>query len=169
MLIAIVAISRNFAIGRGGTLPWHYSADLGFFKRTTSGHTIVMGFNTWLSIGRALPGRRNIVLSRSRGIPPGSGAEICRDRNVIIELAKNEDVFVIGGAGLYRAFAADIERWIVTEIPEYIPDADTFLPEDSFVDFELLEAEEIGDGLIAKTYRRGSCMMVANSTEEKTI
>ena len=70
MITAIVAIARNFAIGRDGKLPWHYSADLKFFKRTTSGHTVVMGFNTWKSIGKPLPNRLNIVLSRTRTIDP---------------------------------------------------------------------------------------------------
>jgi dihydrofolate reductase len=154
MLIGIVAISKNFAIGRGGALPWHYSADLKFFREMTTGHAIVMGYNTWRSIGRALPNRRNIVLSRKHGLDAGSGAELCRDRNEIVELARRSDVFVIGGAALYREFSPEIERWIVTEIPIDVDDADTFLPVGTLDDFCLLESRGIGDGLIAKTYQR---------------
>jgi len=69
-IIGIIAIAQNYAIGRGGTLPWHYSADLKFFKQTTTGSAIVMGFNTWRSIGKPLPNRLNIVLSRSENIEP---------------------------------------------------------------------------------------------------
>src|SRR5687768_17589244 len=67
-IIGIVAIARNFAIGKDGKLPWHYSADLKFFKQTTVNNAIVMGFNTWKSIGKPLPKRLNIVLSRSQTI-----------------------------------------------------------------------------------------------------
>ncbi|HSK71207.1 MAG TPA: dihydrofolate reductase, partial [Pyrinomonadaceae bacterium] len=67
-IIGIVAIAQNYAIGRGGKLPWHYSADLKFFKETTLNNAVVMGFNTWKSIGKPLPKRLNIVLSRSAEI-----------------------------------------------------------------------------------------------------
>ncbi len=65
MIIGIVAVAKNFAIGKDGKLPWHYSADLKFFKETTLNHAIVMGFNTWNSIGKPLPKRLNIVLSQN--------------------------------------------------------------------------------------------------------
>jgi dihydrofolate reductase len=67
-IIGIVAIAKNFAIGKDGKLPWHYSADLKFFKQTTVNNAVVMGFNTWKSIGKPLPKRLNIVLSRSQTI-----------------------------------------------------------------------------------------------------
>src|SRR5215207_9743274 len=63
MIIGIVAIAKNFAIGKDGKLPWHYPTDLKFFKQTTTGQTIVMGWNTWKSIGKPLPNRLNVVLS----------------------------------------------------------------------------------------------------------
>ncbi|HCA57471.1 MAG TPA: dihydrofolate reductase, partial [Blastocatellia bacterium] len=72
-LIGIVAIAENFAIGKGGKLPWHYPADLKFFKETTTGNAVVMGRTTWDSIGRPLPNRLNIVLSRSGSIEPQPG------------------------------------------------------------------------------------------------
>jgi len=69
-IIGIVAVGKNLEIGKDGKLPWHYPADLSFFKRTTSGHVIVMGFNTWLSIGRPLPNRKNYS---SVALPIGRG------------------------------------------------------------------------------------------------
>ncbi|QQS32067.1 MAG: dihydrofolate reductase [Acidobacteriota bacterium] len=156
MIIGIVAISKNFAIGRGGKLPWHYSADLKFFKETTMGGAVVMGSRTWESIGRPLPGRFNVVLSRSGRVetPP----QVMRLRSIeeVIELAKylNRDVFIIGGAATYAEFADVIDRWIVTEIPETIEDADTFMPRDFLDGFNETEKRELGDGLRVKIFQR---------------
>ena len=68
MIIGIVAVDRNGAIGKGGKLPWHYSADMKFFKQTTMGNACVMGYNTWLTLKKPLPNRLNIVLSRKAEI-----------------------------------------------------------------------------------------------------
>src|SRR5258708_31759833 len=70
MIIGIVAVDTNGAIGKGGTLPWHYSADMKFFKETTTGHACVMGHKTLLSLKKPLPNRLNIVLSRQSEIEP---------------------------------------------------------------------------------------------------
>ena len=70
MIIGIVAVDRNGAIGKGGKLPWHYSADMKFFKQTTTGNACVMGFKTWRTLKNPLPNRLNIVLSRQAEIPP---------------------------------------------------------------------------------------------------
>lgn len=112
----IVARARNGVIGRDGTLPWRLPEDLAFFKRTTMGHPIVMGRRTWESIGRPLPGRRNIVVSRQAGFV-ASGAEVAPDLDAALSLcAGATDVFVIGGAQLYRDALPRAERLIVTEI-----------------------------------------------------
>lgn len=154
MITGIVAISRDNAIGRGGRLPWHYSADLKFFKRTTTGGVVVMGFNTWKSIGRPLPNRRNIVLSRRRELEPESGAELARSKSEIVGISGSADVFIIGGAEIYREFADAIDRWLVTRIPESVADADTFFPPDLLRGFVETGREPIGDGLIVETYQR---------------
>jgi len=156
MIIGIVAISRNFAIGRGGKLPWHYPADLRFFKRTTTGNVVVMGANTWASIGKPLPDRLNVVLSRSDElIVPTEVIKGSRTEDVI-DLAKvaTKDVFIIGGAHTYAAFADAIDKWIVTEIPETAPDADTFMPVGFLDDFEVHETINLGDGLLVKVLHR---------------
>src|SRR5438309_8483363 len=115
-IIGIVAISKNYAIGRGGKLPWHYSADLKFFKETTTGHAVVMGANTWRSIGKPLPDRLNVVLSRSGDIDAPPEVMKLGSTDEVVELSKLlvKDVFIIGGATVYREFADVIDRWIVT-------------------------------------------------------
>jgi dihydrofolate reductase len=156
MIIGIVAISRNFAIGRGGKLPWHYSADLKFFKETTMGGAVVMGSRTWGSIGRPLPGRLNIVLSRSGRAETPPQVMRLHSKEEVVELAKylNRDVFIIGGAATYAEFADVIDKWIVTEIPETIDDADTFMPHDFLDGFTETGKKELGDGLSVKIFQR---------------
>lgn len=156
MIIGIVAISENYAIGRDGKLPWHYSADLALFKETTMGGTLVMGSSTWRSIGRALPGRQTIVLSRSEIPDLPEGVILCHSRKQVIERAErmDGDVFIIGGAGVFETFQDEIRRWIVTRIPETIDDADTFLPVQFLDDFELTASRKIGEGLTVETFDR---------------
>lgn len=156
MVIGIVAISENYAIGRDGKLPWHYSADLKHFKETTMGGTIVMGSSTWRSIGRALPGRKSIVLSRAE--IPDLPDEVILCHSVKQALERTErldgDTFIIGGAGVYESFQDDIQRWIVTHIPETVENADVYMPVQFLDDFGLVEIKEIGDGLVVETFDR---------------
>jgi len=156
MIIGIVAIAKNYAIGRDGKLPWHYSADLKFFKGTTTGNAVVMGANTWRSIGRPLPNRLNIVLSRSGKIETPDDVVKLNSKQAVIELAKHAkgDIFVIGGAQVYRDLADIIDKWIVTEIPITVDDADTFMPEDFLDKFDLEKTIDLGDELRVKTLHR---------------
>lgn len=154
MITGIVAAAKDMAIGKDGKLPWHYSADLKFFKRTTTGNAIVMGSRTWHSLGKALPGRLNIILSRTENIKPRPNVLVMRSKEEILALAAylKGDLFIIGGAETFETFADAIEKWIVTEIPITVPDADVFLPRNVFDDFEQDGEEDLGDGLIVKTY-----------------
>lgn len=112
----IVARARNGVIGRGNQLPWRLPEDLQFFKRTTMGHPIVMGRKTWDSIGRPLPGRRSIVVTRNAAFA-ATGAEIVASLEEALRLAGNAtDVFLIGGGELYAAGRALADRMIITEI-----------------------------------------------------
>jgi dihydrofolate reductase len=156
MLIGIVAIAENYAIGKDGKLPWHYSADLKFFKRTTINSAIVMGFNTWASIGKPLPKRLSLVLSRSREIENQPGAILMRSKAEVLALSKylSGDVFIIGGAETYQTFGDDIDKWIVTEIPETVEDADAFMPEDFLDGYELAKTVKLQDNLLVKTYEK---------------
>ena len=157
-VIGIVAVSQDLAIGKDGKLPWHYTSDLQFFKRTTLHNAIVMGSNTWRGIGRPLPQRLNIVLSRSAEIDERPGVLLFRNTDAIMTLAGylNCDLFIIGGRKTYESFKGLISRWIVTEVPLTVEDADTFMPEDFLDGFELLITEEGDEGLTVKTYGRAS-------------
>ena len=110
-IISIVAIAQNYAIGKNGKLPWHYSTDLKFFKHTTLNHAVVMGFNTWKSIGKPLPNRLNIVLSRSANIKNQPNVLLLRSKEETLALSKylNCDLFIIGGAQTYQNFADAID------------------------------------------------------------
>ena len=156
MIIGIVAISKNNAIGKGGKLPWHYPADLRFFKETTIGNAVVMGANTLRAIGKPLPGRLNIVLSRSGNVDLYT--DVIRlgskDEAVILSQYLNCDVFVIGGAKTYEAFADVIDRWIVTRVPIEVSDADTFMPDNFLDEFEKIDSKELGDGLSVEILQR---------------
>ncbi len=158
MIVGIVAVAKNFAIGKDGKLPWHYSADLKFFKETTLGSAVVMGFHTWQSIGRPLPKRLNIVLSRSANIENQREVLLLRSREETLVLSKylNCDLFIIGGAKTYENFADAIEKWIVTEVPETIEDADVFMPEDFLKDFELKKIQTLETDLNVKIYEKMS-------------
>src|SRR5438128_8661840 len=108
----IVAVAENGVIGRGGMLPWRLSDDLRRFKQLTMGHTIVMGRKTWESIGRALPGRRNVVVSRQAGYA-AAGTEVVGsldDAIALAEAAGETELFVIGGAEIYRLAMPRAER-----------------------------------------------------------
>ena len=156
MLIGIVAMDRAGAIGRGGGLPWHFSADMKFFREQTTGHACLMGRRTWLTLRRPLPGRLNLVLSRGAGFEPGETVVWLRDRVEVLAL-KNYlrcDLYVIGGAQIYEAFKDDIERWVVTEIPLTVEDADTFMPPDFLAGFRVLDSRRIGDDLRVSFYER---------------
>ena len=156
VIIGIVAIAKNLAIGKGGKLPWHYSADLRFFKETTMGQTIVMGSRTWRSIGRPLPGRTNIVLTRSGNVDAPDEVAVFTTKEQAIALAvnRNTDLYVIGGAQVFHEFAGDIDRWIVTEVPATVEDADTFMPADFLNEFDLESKRDLGDGLVVSFYAR---------------
>ena len=153
-ITGIVAAARNFAIGKDGKLPWHFPADLKYFKRTTFGNAVLMGFNTWQSIGKPLPKRLNIVLSRSRNIENQPDVLLLRSKAAVLSLAQylKGDLFIIGGAKTYADFAEVIEKWIVTEIPMSIENADTFMPEDFLSGFEVRETLELENDLRVKIY-----------------
>lgn len=156
MIVGIVAIDKNFAIGRDGKLPWRVQADLKHFKETTKGNAVVMGANTWRSIGKPLPDRLNVVLSRSTDLDLPAEVMQLASWDEIVKLAElvNKDIYVIGGAMTYASLADVIDRWIVTEIPIEVKDADTFMPEDFLGCFELENTRDLGDGLAVRYLRR---------------
>jgi len=157
MIIGIVAVDRNGAIGKGGKLPWHYSADMKFFKETTMDHACVMGYRTWRTLKKPLPHRLNIVLSRQSEIQPQESLIVLRDLTSVLSLSRylKCDLFVIGGAKVYRSFLPHVEKWIVTKVPLSIEGADAFVPENYLDGFQLSQTKKIDDGLTVACYTRG--------------
>ncbi len=127
-LSIIVAMSSNRVIGVNNTLPWHISEDLKHFKFLTVGHTIIMGRKTYDSIGRALPNRRNIVISRNIEISC-EGAEVVHSIENAFSISKNDgEVFVIGGSNIYEQALHLVDHLYITEIKKSFL-GDAFFPE----------------------------------------
>jgi dihydrofolate reductase len=126
----IVAVARNRVIGHGGALPWRIPADLKWFRARTMGHHLVMGRKTWASIGRPLPGRTNLVLSRDAELA-APGCVVCPSLDAAIAIAERageRELFVIGGGELYREALPRADRIYATEV-ELAPAGDAFFPE----------------------------------------
>jgi dihydrofolate reductase len=124
----IVAMTRDRVIGRQGTMPWHLPADLKRFRALTMGKSIIMGRKTFESLGRILPGRRHIVISRRKdySIP---GAEVVTSLNAALEAAAGEEeIFVIGGAEIYREALPCADRLYLTLIDADI-EGDVYFPD----------------------------------------
>ena len=123
-LAVIAAVGRHRAIGSGGKLPWHISEDLKRFKRLTTGSAVLMGRKTWESIGRPLPGRRNVVLSSS----PVTGVETYASiEEALHALSSSERVFVIGGGNVYAQLLERADELYLTLVDREV-EADTFFP-----------------------------------------
>lgn len=122
----IVALDARRGIGRANALPWHLPEDLAHFKRLTSGHAIIMGRKTFDSIGRALPNRRNIVVTRNPGWHQ-EGVEAAGSLAAAIALAGDGPVFIIGGAQIFAESMDLADQLIVTEI-DHAFECDTFFP-----------------------------------------
>ena len=123
----IVAVSDNWAIGKDNKMPWHIKEDLLYFKKVTTGHPVIMGSNTYKSIGKALPNRMNIVVSH-KYVSGAITVPTLKEAYSVAEKTDNQ-CFIIGGAQLYKASINDVDTLYVTHIHTVIPDADTYFPE----------------------------------------
>jgi dihydrofolate reductase len=145
-LALIVAAARNGVIGKDGGLPWHLPEDLKHFKRTTTGHAIIMGRKTHESVGRPLPKRRNIVVTRQPGAQfPGCETANGLDEAIALARATDECPFIIGGASLYLAALPLATELHVTTIDEDV-EGDTHFLEDlsEFVEVDRRDGETEG-------------------------
>ena len=142
MLSMIFACDEEGAIGKDGDLPWRQSSDLQFFKRTTLNKTVVMGRKTWDSLGRPLPKRRNIVMTRS-GLRDDVETMSFEE---VMALAENEEVVVIGGGEIYALFlphAKEVHRTIIHTV---VSDADTFAPDIESEGFHMIGERRVAAG-----------------------
>lgn len=152
MEITIIAgVAENGVIGRDGSLPWHYPEDLKHFRETTLGAPIIMGRTTYESIGRPLPKRRNIILSRTLTAAP-EGYELFSSLEAALESCTEPEVFIIGGAALYKAALPRATKMIITRIKR-AHDGDTHFPEYDTQNWEE-SAREAHDAFDIVTLRR---------------
>ncbi|MGG0158360.1 dihydrofolate reductase [Bacillus velezensis] len=141
MISFIFAMDENRLIGKDNDLPWHLPDDLAYFKKVTTGHTIVMGRRTFESIGRPLPNRRNIVVtSRDESSFPGCIAAHSAEE-VLKLIPADEECFVIGGAQLYSALFPYADRLYMTKI-HHVFEGDRFFPEFNEAEWELTSRKQ---------------------------
>ncbi len=139
MISIIVAMTEKRVIGKNNQLPWRLADDLKNFKKTTTGHTIIMGRKTFESIGRPLPNRRNIVISSSF---QAEGVEVVPSLQDALNLAKNDkDIFIIGGSRVFAESLPIVDRMLVSHVKKDY-DGDIFFPE---VDFSQWSVESRQD------------------------
>ena len=137
MISFIVAMDRNHVIGSNNQMPWHLPNDLRFFKETTTGNTIVMGRKTFESIGRVLPNRKHIVITKSTTDFPNE-VEIVHDIETIVKLSEDnneEELFVIGGGNIFKQLLPYADKLYVTLINETF-EGDVFFPVISMEEWE---------------------------------
>lgn len=161
----IAAVARNGVIGVDGDMPWRIPEDFAFFKRTTMGHPMIMGRATFDSIGRPLPGRRSIVVTRSRTWC-ADGVEVAHSLDAAFELAAagdgGEETFVIGGGQIYRQALPRADRLLITEV-DLAPEGTVTFPDidpgqwrevarvtgtGSDISFDFVEYERSTDGIL---------------------
>jgi len=135
----VAAMGRNRGIGLRGKLPWQLPAELQHFKRTTMGKPIVMGRRTWNTIGRALPGRQNIVVSRNAALI-AEGCEVVTSLVDAIEAAQAFEVMIVGGGELYRQAMPLASRMVLTLI-DIEPESDTWFPDWDPSEWQLVASE----------------------------
>ena len=158
MLELIVARAKNGGIGLRGKIPWHIAEDFKHFKETTMGSAVVMGRKTWESIGRPLPGRTNVVLTRDAGyVAKGAFVKTSLEQALRF-LSREKRVFIIGGAALYAQALSKVQIAWVTEV-DCEPEADAFfpsLPETEWTRVELksLQATDSHPGAVFYKYTR---------------
>nr|MBC7611987.1 dihydrofolate reductase [Pseudopedobacter sp.] len=140
-LSIIVATDEENGIGKENQLMWHLPKDLKFFKTTTSGHPIIMGRKTYDSVGRPLPNRRNIIITRQKDLKI-DGVEIFNDLENAVKACSNEhEVFIVGGGEIYRQALPFTDKIYLTKV-HHTFDADAFFPEFNHSEWELISKED---------------------------
>ena len=151
----VAAVARNGVIGAGGELPWHLPDELRLFKATTMGHVLVMGRRTYESVGRPLPGRTTVVVTRSPDWSPGADEVLVVhgiDEALGRARAIDDEVFVVGGGELYEAALPHADRLLLTFVDQD-PEGDTTFPDVDWDAWTEIDREP-GDGWLRLTYER---------------
>lgn len=158
---SIVAIARNGVIGKENALPWpRFKCDMQYFRQTTMGSPIIMGANTWKSLGKPLPGRLNIVVTKSLNLPTDESLRVFNSYPEALAFAKRVSetgfVYVIGGKQLYQtADTYGVDEYLITHIDEDY-EGDTFYtpPLDGYVDSMTFTEWEHGVKVVSKHYKK---------------
>lgn len=142
-LSLIVAVANDGAMGKNGVLPWHLPADLKFFKETTMGKPMLMGRKTFESFPKTLPGRLHVVLSRQELSLPESVVLVhsLEEGLEVLKAQNQQELFVIGGAVLFREAMPFLQRAYITRVETTVPDADTFFPKLDMDQWQLISSE----------------------------
>lgn len=143
MISLIFATDKNNLIGKGNSLPWHYSEDLKYFKETTKGHKVLMGDNTYLSIGKALPNRINYVATLNKDFK-ADDAIIIHDLFKFLEEYKDsdEEIFVIGGRMIYSLSLKYAKRLYITHIDK-VHEGDIYFKDINYDEFKLISSNKV--------------------------
>lgn len=147
ILSAIVAVADNLAIGKDNQLPWHLPEDLKFFKRTTLGKPVIMGRKTFESLGRPLPGRLNIVLTKQAHPNLPDGVQHYADINEVIRLLEQqntEEAFIIGGGEIFKETLEQMDRLYITQVHTSVDNATAFFPHVDHAQWKLTWEEDHG-------------------------
>lgn len=145
----IVAMDKNRVIGKGNQIPWHISEDLAYFKKITMGHTVIMGRKTYFSIGKALPGRKNVVLSRDKSLSLNDAIVV----HNLFGLAEPE-AFVIGGASIFEQALDMADTLYITHIDAEF-DGDIKFPE---INWDLWTLVSCKDQMSSAGYKLSFCV-----------
>lgn len=141
---AIVAVAKNGVIGKGNQIPWYLPADLQYFKRTTLNHHIIMGRKSFLSIGRPLPHRTNVVVTRDPFFV-ANGCSVARSIQEALEMAYDNgdsEVFIIGGGQIYKDSLPFWDKLYLTEVDIEVPDGEVFFPALDYSEWTLISEDE---------------------------
>ncbi len=137
----IVAMGKNCVIGANGAIPWRLPNELQLFKRVTMGHHIIMGRKTWESIGRLLPGRTTVIVTRQRDYAVRDAIVVNSLTAAITQCAGDEEIFVVGGGELYREALPLANRLYLTVV-DVAPAGDTVMPEIDYTQWREISAEQ---------------------------
>jgi dihydrofolate reductase len=154
----VAAVARNGVIGRDGEMPWHLPGELQRFKATTMGHVLVMGRRTYESIGRPLPGRTTVVVSRRPdwqppgGLPQGVLVHTSLPEALAVAREIDEQVYVVGGGAIYAEALGHADEMLITEV-DAEPEGDTYFPPVDWDDWREVGREEHDGWTLAKYAR----------------
>jgi dihydrofolate reductase len=154
-IIIIAAMAQNRVIGKGNDIPWRIEGEQALFKKITMGHTVVMGRKTFESIGRPLPGRKNVVISRQSNYRP-QGCLVAESFDASLAICRDDEkIFIAGGGQVYKIALQFADEIRLTVIGREIP-GDVFFPEFSDKDFHEISTERVAEPepYIIKIYRR---------------